>query len=105
FVAVVRIFGGTKLGVGGLITAYKSAAKMALESGTVVEKKLQAIFLINFPYVQMDKVMRIVKRKQLQIVSQKMELDCLLKVRVDYSEVDGVQEAFAGLREIKIQRL
>ena len=103
-VAVVRIFGGTKLGVGGLISAYKTTAQMTLDSATLVEKKLQTTFLINFPYSQTEKVMRIVKRNRLQIVSQKMELECALKIMVNSSKADVIQNTLIGLQEVRVQR-
>ena len=60
-VAVVRVFGGTKLGVGGLISAYKEAAKLALENATIIKKVLQQHLSVSFEYSEMDIVMRLVK--------------------------------------------
>lgn len=74
-VVVVRIFGGTKLGVGGLIAAYKTTAQMALEISEIVEKTIDEHFLISFDYKNMNKVMRVIKEKKLDIVSQEMEID------------------------------
>jgi uncharacterized YigZ family protein len=74
-VVVVRFFGGTKLGVGGLIAAYKTTAQMALEVSEIVEKTIDVHFLISFDYKNMNKVMRIIKEKKLDIVSQEMEID------------------------------
>ena len=74
-VVVVRIFGGTKLGVGGLIAAYKTTAQMTLEISEIVEKTIDVHFLISFDYKNMNKVMRVIKEKKLDIVSQEMEID------------------------------
>lgn len=74
-VVVVRFFGGTKLGVGGLIAAYKTTAQMALEVSEIVEKTIDVYFLISFDYKNMNKVMRVIKEKKLDIVSQEMEID------------------------------
>lgn len=74
-VVVVRIFGGVKLGVGGLITAYKTTAQMTLEVCEIVEKTIDVPFLISFDYKNMNKVMRVIKEKKLDIVSQEMEMD------------------------------
>ena len=74
-IVVVRIFGGTKLGVGGLITAYKTTAQLAIEASEIVEKTIDVFFEITFDYKNMNKVMRVIKEKQLQIVNQEMEID------------------------------
>lgn len=73
-VAVVRIFGGTKLGVGGLISAYKETAKLALTSATIIKKVLHKDLIVQFDYAEMDTVMRLVKKHQLTIVSQELNL-------------------------------
>ena len=72
---VVRIFGGIKLGVGGLITAYKTTAQLVLEEADIIEKTIDTHFLISFDYKNMNKVMRVIKEKKLDIVTQSMELD------------------------------
>jgi len=72
---VVRIFGGTKLGVGGLIAAYRTTAQMTLEVCEIVEKTIDVHFLISFDYKNMNKVMRVIKEKKLEITSQEMEID------------------------------
>ncbi|WP_291149869.1 IMPACT family protein [Flavobacterium sp. UBA7680] len=74
-IVVVRIFGGTKLGVGGLIAAYRTTAQMTLEVCEIVEKTIDVQFLISFDYKNMNKVMRVIKEKKLDIISQEMEMD------------------------------
>lgn len=74
-IVVVRIFGGVKLGVGGLISAYKTTAQMTLEICEIIEKTIDVHFLISFDYKNMNKVMRVIKEKKLDIVSQKMEIN------------------------------
>lgn len=81
-VVVVRYFGGVKLGVGGLISAYKIAAQMALENSEIVERTIDKHFIISFGYANMNKVMRIIKEKNLQIISQKMEMDCEIEISI-----------------------
>lgn len=73
-VAVVRVFGGTKLGVGGLIGAYRETAKLALEASTIIKKVLQQQLTVLFEYPEMDTVMRLIKKHQLTIVSQELHL-------------------------------
>lgn len=79
-VVVVRYFGGVKLGVGGLISAYRTAAQMALEASEIIEKTIDSHFIVSFDYKNMNKVMRIIKEKNLDIVNQKMELSCEIEI-------------------------
>ncbi|MFT0715389.1 IMPACT family protein [Flagellimonas lutimaris] len=104
-VTVTRIFGGTKLGVGGLIQAYKTAAQMALENAKIVKKTIKAQFRLQFGYPEMDKVMRVIKQKNLNIISQKMELDCALIISVRMSESEEVFQLFDEMQHIKITQL
>ena len=85
-VAVVRIFGGTKLGVGGLISAYKEAAKLALENASIITKVLQKELTVIFEYSEMDIVMRLVKKHQMNIVSQDLHLKCKVILSVNKSD-------------------
>lgn len=104
-VAIARIFGGTKLGVGGLISAYREAAKMALEASKVVERKLQSHFQIQFDYTEMNKVMALIKRLQLEISSQKMENRCEIFISVDKSDENKISEQFAHLHKVTFSKL
>ena len=100
-VVVVRYFGGVKLGVGGLISAYKTAAQMALENSEIVEQTINKFFTISFEYVHLNKVMRIIKEKNLQIVSQKMEMDCEIQISIRKKNVQNLLDTFENLYEIK----
>ncbi|MBC6998699.1 YigZ family protein [Cytophaga sp. FL35] len=104
-VAVARIFGGTKLGVGGLISAYKTAAQMALESSKIIEKTLQTQFELTFAYDKMDIVMRTIKQKQLEILSQEMSLDCKTRISVRQSDASATLQIFEGLHQVKIREI
>ena len=102
-VVVVRYFGGVKLGVGGLISAYKTAAQMALENATIIEKTIDKHFLIHFDYKNMNKVMRIIKEKNLDIVNQKMELSCEIEIKTRKKNADTIADIFENLFEITFQ--
>ena len=102
-IVVVRYFGGTKLGVGGLINAYRTAAKLVLEDAKIVQKTIDVNFQLTFEYEHMDKVMRIIKEKKLSILNQKMELNCVFEVAVRKKEVEVVKNAFENLRCVKIR--
>lgn len=104
-VVVVRYFGGTKLGVSGLITAYKSAAQMALESSVLVTKTVNKHFQIDFEYKHMNTVMRIIKEKKLEITDQFLELNCKIQISVRLKESQSTFEIFERLHEINIKVL
>ena len=74
-IVVVRIFGGVKLGVGGLISAYKTTALMVLENCEIIEKTIDIHYTITFDYINMNKVMRVIKEKKLEIVTQELEIN------------------------------
>lgn len=101
-VVVVRYFGGVKLGVGGLISAYKTAAQMALEVSEIVEKTIDIHYLIRFDYKNMNKVMRIIKEKNLDIVSQKMEMSCEIEIATRKKNAEMVFDIFSNLFEVEI---
>ena len=75
-VVVVRYFGGTKLGLGGLINAYRTAAQLALEKAAIIEKTIDLELTITFEYALMNKVMRVIKEQNIRIIGQKSELAC-----------------------------
>ena len=104
-VAVVRIFGGTKLGVGGLISAYRTAAQMALDAAHIIEKTLQQRYLLSFEYSDMDKVMRTIKQHQMEITAQKMNMDCAIEISVRKNEADPTEIIFAAMYPVKIKKL
>ena len=103
--AVARIFGGTKLGVGGLISAYRTAAYMALDSAEIIEKTLQQRYMLNFEYSEMDKVMRALKQHQLEIISQKMEMDCTIEISVRKNDALLTENIFNAMYPVKIKKL
>ncbi|MFA9189032.1 YigZ family protein [Flavobacterium magnesitis] len=100
---VVRIFGGTKLGVGGLITAYKTAAQIALENCSIIEKTIDIHYLISFDYKNMNKVMRIIKEKNLDIVHQKMEMSCEIEIKIRKKYAEQIFNIFDSQYEIDIK--
>ena len=91
-VVVVRYFGGVKLGVPGLIKAYKTATAEAIAAARIVEKTACATCRIGFDYTRMNDVMKIVKDWNLQILSQQFENDCEITVRVGLAKVDAFCE-------------
>ncbi len=89
-VVVVRYFGGTKLGVGGLINAYRTGAKLALESSSILERTIDVHFSIVFEYPLMNTVMRLIKDENIQIIEQNMSLNCEYLLAIRQQEADRV---------------
>jgi len=104
-VVVVRYFGGTKLGIGGLIQAYKAAAQGALEASTIVERTIDMELLLKFNYPEMNKVMRIIKDEKLKIIDQKMELDCELKLAVRKKDLERIFRIFDTTYKLTVKKL
>ena len=101
----VRYFGGTKLGVGGLINAYRSSAQLALEDSDIIEKTINIEYQLSFGYDLMNKVMRIVKEKKLNIISQQLELDCKYVISVRKRDAPSIFEIFTNLYKVAIKEL
>jgi uncharacterized YigZ family protein len=102
-IVVVRFFGGTKLGVGGLITAYKTAAQMALEATSIIEKTIDIHYLVSFDYKNMNKVMRVIKEKNLELIAQKMEMGCEIEIATRKKNATIVLNTFENMFEVAIR--
>lgn len=89
-VVVVRYFGGTLLGVPGLINAYKTATEDALTNALVIEKTVNDIYTISFDYLQMNDVMRLIKDADLQIIEQQFDNNCSIQVSIRKTQVNTV---------------
>lgn len=89
-VVVSRIFGGTKLGVGGLISAYRETAKIALENADVKLRTITALVKIAFKYSQMNQVMRFIDEHNYKIVSQELTVSCEITIAVPASQQEKV---------------
>ena len=104
-IVVVRYFGGVKLGVGGLINAYKTAAQMALENSNIVERTIDEVFEVSFDYPEMNIVMRLIKEYNLNIVEQKLELDCKIYLSVRKKEAEAIFDKFNTTYKVGIKRV
>lgn len=104
-VVVVRYFGGTLLGVPGLINAYRSATEEALKSANIIEKTVNDVYGIYFDYSRMNDVMRIVKNENLTITHQQFDTVCELKTEIRKSRVEKTLALFNGLQGVKVSWL
>lgn len=101
-VVVVRYFGGVKLGVGGLVSAYKETAKMALENSEIVEKTIDIQYRITFGYKDMNRVMRVIKEKNVNVIGQKLEMDCQIEISVRKKDAPMIFSIFEAMYEVSI---
>ncbi|MEQ9376355.1 MAG: YigZ family protein [Imperialibacter sp.] len=103
-VVVARYFGGTKLSVSGLITAYKTAAKEALDAAEVIETTIKDEVLIDFAYEQTSDVMRLAKEFGLEIEGQTFQETCSLRGFIEVGTGDSLKEklALAGVSCVRI---
>ena len=104
-VVSVRYFGGTKLGVGGLINAYRASARLTLESSAIEEKTIDESFQLNFQYDLMSKVLRILKENSITITRQKLEMDCEIIIAVRKSHTQKTVKIFETLYRVEIKKL
>ena len=104
-IVVVRFFGGVKLGVGGLIAAYRNAAQMALLESVIIEKTIDVHLLLSFDYKNMNKVMRVIKEKNLDIINQKMNESCQIEIVTRKKNAENTIDIFNNLFEIEIQKI
>jgi Uncharacterized conserved protein len=101
-VVVVRYFGGTLLGVPGLINAYKTAASLALQVTPVVQKSIEVNYTLQFDYTQMNEVMIIVKQLNCSVQQQEMNLFCRLVIGIPKGRLDEALYRFGDLRGVEI---
>jgi uncharacterized YigZ family protein len=101
-IVVVRYFGGVKLGVRGLINAYRAAATDAIENNVIEEKIIREIYELQFEYPQMNDVMRIIKEQNLEQVSQDFQMNCRLTFSVRKTKADVVVPVFKSLHGINL---
>jgi len=102
-VVVVRYFGGVKLGVGGLIQSYKTSAQLALEASEIIEKTIDAEYIVQCEYKDLNKVMRVIKEKNVNVIQQQMELNCIFHIAVRLKEAEDVFQAFSQIYGVDIK--
>lgn len=101
-VVVVRYFGGTLLGVPGLINAYKSAAALALQMTPLAQKQVEKEYVVQFDYTQVNEVMTLVKQYNCRIVRQEMQLFCNMTIAVPKNRVTEVLYKLQELRNVEL---
>lgn len=101
-VVVVRYFGGTKLGVSGLISAYKTAAAEAIEASDIVEETVKSEIKIRYGYDQTNEVLRLVKEFEVEILNQEFSADCQMRWAVRHSQQKHLLEKLKDIEGVKL---
>jgi uncharacterized YigZ family protein len=102
-IVVVRYFGGTKLGVPGLINAYKTATREALQNAEIIERLVLDIYEISFTYERMNEVMSLVKEFELVLLQTDFQMDCKLQCSVRKTKSSEVYDLIIKIPGVKIQ--
>lgn len=104
-IIVVRYFGGTLLGVPGLITAYKTAAAFALQTTAIVQKPVLINYRLQFDYTQMNDVMKVIKQFDCSILKQETQLFCSIETGIPKNRLDEVLFRIKDLRSVEAERI
>jgi len=104
-IVVVRYFGGTLLGVGGLINAYKNAAAEAIVNATISEEIIKQNYELNYSYELMNSVMKLIKDYDLEIKEQVFEMQCTIKLAVRESICETVEKKMTDIRDLQFDKL
>ena len=102
-IVVVRYFGGTLLGVPGLINAYKTSAALALQETTIVQKPVLINYRLQFDYTQMNDVMKLVKQFDCPVLKQETQLFCSLEIGVPRNRLEEILSKLKDLRGVEIE--
>lgn len=105
FIVVVRYFGGTKLGAGGLIDAYRTAAKEAIEAGEILERHVTSTYEVSFGYEQMGEVMSYLKNQGFDFYDNVFEARCTLKIDVRLSDGKRIETELGGIYGVDVEFL
>ena len=100
-VVVVRYFGGTKLGVSGLIKAYKTSTQVCLESAVIVEKKVMRLYEISFGYDKMNAVMSFLKQMNAQQKHHSFDNECSIEVLINEENCNKFEEEISKISNVK----
>lgn len=104
-VVVVRYFGGTLLGVSGLINAYRTAAAEALANAEIIEKIIESEYQLDFTYNQLNDVMQIIKQENLTVTNTRFEIKCRLWFSVRTSEEEKIKSIFDHFYGVEISKI
>jgi uncharacterized YigZ family protein len=102
-IVVIRYFGGILLGVGGLISAYRSAAKESIGHASVIEKTFNSRITVRFPYPAMNEVTRLIKDSKAEIIRQESGIDCKILLQVRNAAAEGLRIQLNRIDLVEVQ--
>ena len=105
FIVVIRYFGGTLLGVSGLINAYRSAAESAINNSEIIEHTIQDVLEIVYPYSSMNDVMRVLKEEEIGQSAQKFDLDCRININFRASAKDRILKRLSRIEGLTYRHI
>lgn len=105
FIVVVRYFGGTLLGVPGLINAYKTAAAETIQAASILEKTVNDVYELQFGYLMMNDVMKLIKEERLNILSQDFDNSCSIKIEIRKSSLNAILGKIEKIEGVKLKYL
>ena len=104
-IVVVRYFGGTLLGVSGLINAYRNAACNAINNAEILEKVIEKKYKLSFTYNELNEVMQIIKQKNYNIQCTDFQESCSLIFSVRKSEAENAEKTFNNLYKVQLKEI
>ncbi len=104
-IVVVRYFGGTLLGTGGLINAYRSAAADVLAQSIIITEPVKEQYEISFPYAVMNNVMKVLKEKQAVMIEQDFDENCCIKVSIQLKWSESFKSRLNGIQQVSVSKL
>jgi uncharacterized YigZ family protein len=104
-IVVVRYFGGTLLGTHGLINAYRAASQEALSNANIVQKYVYELYDLEFDYLQINHVMKIVKDFELEVINQQFEMACNMRLKIKLSLVNAIISKFTKIESLKFNNI
>jgi len=104
-VVVIRYFGGTKLGIPGLINAYKTATKEAIANTSIIKKTVNDVYSLEFEYPLMNVVMRLLKDEKLKQQNSKFEISCYLEVSIRKNDSQRIKETMDNIHGLKAKHI
>lgn len=104
-VVVVRYFGGTKLGVPGLISAYRESAKAVIEESRIVTRTIDVHYRIYFPYLSMNDVMTTVKDIEPKILDQQFDNNCQMDVAIRSGSAEELRGRLESFENVEVEEL